>query len=198
VTEILHFCFGKAGKMHVRSLCVIASIAALAMAGVSWTDGFFNATLTGTVDIPIGNYVITNTIPNPFTSVNLTMTLDSNPYPLDTSDTSLITGTGEFHISATATDLTFDTANANNSNPADLQFVNSGNLSERYTIGFNGAPGFEAGFSDLEVIIAEATLPTVFGVIVPEPSMTGIAGLGCLAALRWRRRADLRRASHPS
>ena len=89
---------------------------------VNRTFGIPSATLTGTVDVPLGNYVIQNETPNPFTDVNLTLTVNAFPYSLTYALTDLVDGTGQFFVDATPTTLTFSTANGDGSNPADLVF----------------------------------------------------------------------------
>jgi hypothetical protein len=90
----------------------------------SITDGVADATanLTGTLDIPVGNYTIQNSSASPFTSVNLTLTVLGTPYIVDNVLTGIIRGTGQFFVDAGSTTLTFSTANSNVSNPADLEF----------------------------------------------------------------------------
>jgi hypothetical protein len=132
---------------------------------------FGNASLTGTVDVPIGNYTIMNETPNPFTAVDLTLTVNGTPFGLTHALTGLIRGTGQFFIEATSTTLTFSTANANGSNPADLIF--SDNLDtqsiNKYGIGYNGHPGFEVGDTAAGSVIVDAMFPAVFGVSAVSP-----------------------------
>ena len=88
---------------------------------LSFTGGG-TASLVGTVDLPLGNYTIMNGAPDPFTAVNLILTVNGTPFSLVQANTSLITGTGQFLINANASTLIFNTANANAGNPADLRF----------------------------------------------------------------------------
>jgi hypothetical protein len=153
----------------------------------SWNDGANTASLVGTVSLPQGSYTITNGTPNPFTAVNLTLTANAVSYALDQANTSLVFGTGEFHISATASTLTFDTANANGSNPADLRFTSSVS-SDRYAIGYDGNPGFQLASTSTASVEASQSFPTVFGVAVPEPTLAAPILLTLLAAHTGRRR----------
>jgi hypothetical protein len=105
----------------------------------SWTDGVGTASLVGTVDVALGNYTIMNGGVDPFMNVNLTLTLNGDPLFLDHADTSLIFGTGQFFIDATLSSLTFDTANADGSNPADLRFYDVTNTT-LYVIDSDAAP----------------------------------------------------------
>jgi hypothetical protein len=157
------------------------------------TDGTEQATLTGTVSIPEGNYILMAGDASPFTSVNLTMTLDGTPYGLDLVLTSLIQGTGEFIIDATPTGLTFDTANADAYDSADLTFSDNpdSQSGDRYAIGYDAVPGFEAAYTDTAGFYTPTTQPIVFGAAVPEPSALGLLALGTIATIvcraRWRR-----------
>jgi len=140
----------------------------------SWTDGVGTASLVGTVDVALGNYTIMNGGVDPFMNVNLTLTLNGDPLFLDHADTSLIFGTGQFFIDATLSSLTFDTANADGSNPADLRFYDVTNTT-LYVIGSDAAPGFERGLSPTDSVIANVTFPVVFGTAansVPETGST--------------------------
>ena len=128
----------------------------------SWTDGIGTANLVGTVDVPLGNYTIMNGGADPFTNVSLTLTLNGISAFLDHADTSLIFGSGQFFIDATLSSLTFDTANADESNPADLRFYDATNTT-LYVTGSNGNPGFEAGYSQTDGVVANLSFPVVFG-----------------------------------
>jgi hypothetical protein len=75
---------------------------------LSFTGGG-TASLVGTVDLPLGNYTIMNGAPNPFTAINLTLTVNGTPFSLVQADLSLITGTGQFLIDANASTLIFNT-----------------------------------------------------------------------------------------
>ena len=155
----------------------------------AWTDGFGNASLTGTVDLPIGSYAIMNGTPNPFTAVALTLTVNGTPFSLTHALTGVIKGTGQFLVEATPTTLTFDTANAGGSNPADLVFSDTTVLyaNNFYGIGYNGHPGFEVAYTDAGNVIADLAFPIVFG-IIPEPSTLALAGLGAALMIARRRR----------
>ena len=156
-----------------------------------FSDGPTNATLTGTLELPLGSYTIMDRAPSPFAAVNLTLTVNGVSYSLHNALTDVIFGTGQFFIEATADSLIFNTANADGSNPADLVF--SDNLDpqahNRYAIGWNGAPGFEVAYTEAGDLAVPATFPTVFAV-VPEPStMTLLAtAMGLLATRTVRRR----------
>ena len=155
----------------------------------SWSSGSDNASLVGTVDVPIGSYTINSTgTPNPFTNVNLTLTVNSNPFTLDAADTSQISGTGQFLVNATSSTLTFNTANANGSNLAFLLFVNSstGFSDPFYSIGSDNSPGFEIAVGTSPNVLASVSFPVTFGTAqtaqqVPEPS--SLFGLGVLGTL---------------
>lgn len=151
----------------------------------SWTDGVGIASLAGTVDVPIGSYAISNGAPNPFTAVNLTLTVNGTPFSLDFADTSMIFGSGSFFIDATGSNLNF-TASGNGSNPADLAFKSSVSTA-LYGIGSDGNPAFEVAYTSAGDVIGSTSWPTTFGV-VPESSSLALAGLGAALVLIRRRR----------
>ena len=170
-------------------LTPVAATAVTFTVNRSWSQSGNNASLVGTVDVPIGSYTIQDGTPNPFTNVNLTLTVNSNPFTLNTADTSFIYGTGQFLVNATSSTLTFNTANANGGNPADLSFVNSstGLVDPLYAIGSDGNPGFEGAVGRLLEVVAPVSLPVTFGTAqaqqVPEPtSILGLLALGTLGA----------------
>jgi hypothetical protein len=147
------------------------------------------ATLVGTVDVPLGHYVIQHEIPNPFTAVNLTLTVNATSYNLTNAFTDKIFGIGRFVIDATPATLTFS-ASGNGAFPADLAFSDNEDpdATNRYAIGSNGAPMFEAAITDAGIVAADVSFPVVFGTIIPEPSslvllVLAMVGLG----LWWRR-----------
>lgn len=156
----------------------------------SFTDGINTSTLVGTVSIPVGNYTIQNSSASPFTSVNLTLTVAGTPYTVDNALTAGIFGTGQFMINASPTSLTFNTANFNASNPADLTFSQTTMASGgEYFIGSDGDPHFEAAYTGSAYILSSAvTFPTVFGTAVPEPTTLALAGLGAVTAFVVARR----------
>jgi hypothetical protein len=169
-------------------LTPVAATAVTFTVNRSWSQSGNNASLVGTVDVPIGSYTIQNGTPNPFTNVNLTLTVNSNPFTLNTADTSLIYGTGQFLVNATSSTLTFNTANADGGNPADLTFVNSftGLSAPRYVIGSDGALGFEIAIDTSPDVVAFLAFPVTFGTVqtvqqVPEPA--SLFGLGVLGTL---------------
>ena len=150
----------------------------------SWST----ATLIGPLEIPMGNYIIQNQGPSPFTSVNLTLTVNGTPYAVNNVHTDLIYGTGAFTIDAGPIALIFD-ASGDGSNPADLVFSDSPiNIDNRYAIGANGDPGFEIGFTDAgSVVQTGLTFPLTFAV-VPEPTTFALLGVVSLALVMARRR----------
>ena len=156
----------------------------------SWSNGSDNASLVGTVDVPIGSYTINSTgTPNPFTNVNLTLTVNGNPFTLDAANTLLLSGTGQFLVNATSSTLTFNTANADESNHAFLAFVDSstGLTGLLYGIASQNVSA-EVGGSTLVSVFAQLTFPVTFGTVqtaqqVPEPaSLFGLGVLGTLGA----------------
>lgn len=154
---------------------------------LSFTGGG-TASLVGTVDLPLGNYTIMNGAPDPFTAVNLTLTVNGTPYSLVQADTSLIHGTGQFLINANASTLIFNTANTDGKNPADLTF-RTASTNDRYIIGSDFTPAFEAAYTSAgDVLNTNITFPTQFGTIVPEPSTLILFSFAAGAFLMLRRR----------
>ncbi|MCA2618528.1 MULTISPECIES: PEP-CTERM sorting domain-containing protein [unclassified Microcystis] len=169
-------------------LTPVAATAVTFTVNRSWSESGNNASLVGTVDVPVGSYTIQNGTPNPFTNVNLTLTVNSNPFTLNTANTSNISGTGQFLVNATSSTLTFNTANADGSNPADLAFLNSstGFGGPFYVIGTDGDPGFEIAINTSPNVAASVALSVTFGTVqqvqqVPEPA--SLFGLGVLSTL---------------
>ncbi|NCQ96525.1 MAG: PEP-CTERM sorting domain-containing protein [Microcystis wesenbergii Mw_QC_S_20081001_S30D] len=169
-------------------LTPVAATAVTFTVNRSWS-GSATASLVGTVDVPVGSYTIQNGTPNPFTNVNLILTVNGNPFPvLNAANTSGISGTGQFLVNATSSTLTFNTANANGSNAANLAFVNSstGLGGPLYAIGFDSIPGFEVAFGTTPNVLASVAFPVTFGTVqqvqqVPEPA--SLFGLGVLSTL---------------
>ena len=151
-----------ASVLAALTIIVIASSARAITYQVNQSWGGGTATLVGTVDVAIGNYTIMNGGAAPFTNVMLTLTVNGTPFILDHADTSQIVGTGEFIIDATITSLTFDTANSDAGNPADLNFYDSINTN-RYVLGSNGNPHFEAGYTTAGVVLDDISFPFLFG-----------------------------------
>jgi hypothetical protein len=170
-------------------LTPVAATAVTFTVNRSWSESGNNASLVGTVDVPVGSYTIQNGTPNPFTNVNLILTVNGNPFPvLNAADTSNISGTGQFLVNATSSTLTFNTANADGTNRANLAFVNSstGFGGPLYGIGTDGNPGFEIAINTSPEVAASVAFPVTFGTVqqvqqVPEPA--SLFGLGVLSTL---------------
>jgi hypothetical protein len=179
-------------------LTPVAATAVTFTVNRSWSNGSNNASLVGTVDVPIGSYTINSTgTPNPFTNVNLTLTVNGTPFTLDTVviPSGSISGTGQFLVNATSSTLTFNT-NVSGFNAARVRFQNSGNPfgNRWYEIGtfldfftfqlvnFEGSIA-SPGFTE---VVASVSLPVTFGTAqtaqqVPEPA--SLFGLGVLGTL---------------
>jgi hypothetical protein len=167
------------------------AIANLYTVNRAWSGSGGNATLTGTLDIPMGSYTLMNQPPSPFFAVDLTLTVNGTPYAVNNVLTHSIRGTGQFSVVASSTALIFS-ANGDGSNPASLVF--SDNLQpyadNRYVIGSNGDPAFEVAYTYAGDVLANVapSFPVEFGVVIPEPSALALAGLGAAALLIARRR----------
>jgi Dockerin type I domain len=151
-----------ASVLAALTIVMIASSAQAITYQVNQSWGGGTATLVGTVDVALGNYTIMNGGAHPFMNVMLTLTVNGTPFTLDHANTSQIFGTAEFFIDATMTSLTFDTANSNAGNPADLNFYDSIDTN-RYVVGSNGNPHFEAAYTTAGAVIADISLPFLFG-----------------------------------
>jgi hypothetical protein len=157
----------------------------------SFTDGSSSASLTGTVNIPLGSYTIdANSSAWPFTAVNLTLTVNGTPYNLNQAlpVTYCMGGTGQFFIDATPTTLTFN-VNADGPDYADLTFSDTSDTTlyyNQYIIGWDYYPGFELASPIGDSVGADVTFTTVFGTAVPEPTTNGcfLLGLGALACFQ--------------
>jgi hypothetical protein len=155
----------------------------------TFSEGLLTTTLAGTVSVPLGNYVIENGAPNPFSDLNLTLTMDGDSHPLTYALTGLISGSGQFVVDATATSLVF-TASGDGSNPADLVFSDSTDLMGpiRYAIGSDSDPAFEAAYAGFDYAVAVVQFPVIFGIAIPEPASALMLVMGMLAAGTCRRR----------
>jgi hypothetical protein len=178
-------------------LIIVAATLGLVAPSATMAELYFvhrvwsNATLTGTLELPMGNYTITNRIPAPFTAINLTLSVNGSPIVLFTNaSTQSISGTGQFFINANSTTLTFSTAHGDGTNPADLAFVNTGgvNVVPRYAIGTDGAPSFEVAYYTGGSPLGAVTFPTVFGILIPEPSTVTLGAVGVATLMIARRR----------
>jgi hypothetical protein len=85
------------------------------------------------------------------------------PVHLNHPDTSLIFGTGQFLIFANGLSLTFDSANGDGFNPADLLFRDATNM-DYYGIGSDGLPHFQTGIIGGNTVLdSSISFPNRFG-----------------------------------
>jgi hypothetical protein len=178
--------------LAASATCLLAPSHALAViyqVDRSFPGGPNFVSLAGTVDVPLGSYTIMNKGPSPFTSVDLTLTVNGISYSVNYVFTDFISGSGEFLIDATATSLTFNTANANGQNPADLVFsANSSAVfaTDRYSIGGDSGGSFEGVVTGAGNRSEGIGFPTEWGVaVVPEPSIVNFLAIP-LAFLGFR------------
>ena len=157
-------------------------------------DSPSSATLTGTLDIPLGSYTVdANSSAWPFTAVDLTLTVDGTPYNLNQAlpIADSIGAAGEFSINATPTTLTFNVIA-----DTDLFFSDtSGN--NQYFIGWDSYPGYEVASTETAWVGAPVTFgadPIVFGTaVVPEPGsfmLTAVGFVGLYLVRRFSRKAS--------
>jgi hypothetical protein len=170
------------------SLVASNSLAVVYRVDRSFSSGMSTATLKGTVSLPEGYYDIQNSTPNPFTAVNLTLTVDASSYHLTHALTDVITGTGQFLIDASPTELKF-VASGDAGNPADLVFSDNLNPNSfnRYSIGSNGNPEFQVAHTEEGSVFGDVRFPDVFGTAIPEPSSIALIGVAMLVGGGRRR-----------
>ena len=89
-------------------LTPVAATAVTFTVNRSWSESGNNASLVGTVDVPVGSYTIQNGTPNPFTNVNLTLTLNGNAVTLNAVDLTDTLAPAQFLVNATSSVLTFN------------------------------------------------------------------------------------------
>jgi hypothetical protein len=171
----------------VAVLCVPLTAKAVVY---SVNRSFQTSTLTGTVSIPTGSYLIQNQGASPFTNVDLSLTVNGISHHLVNAVTDNIHGTGQFSIDATPTTLTFTAATADGFNPADLTFADTtasvGN-NNRYGIG-RDVSAFESSVTEIgEFAVHGVTFPVAFGTAIPEPSTLLLLCTGAIVALPRRR-----------
>jgi len=181
-------------------LTPVAAMAVTFNVNRSWSQGTNNASLVGTVDVPVGSYTIQNGSPNPFTNVNLTLTINGNAVTLNAV---ALTNTNtsapaQFLVNATSSVLTFnpDVSGCSSVCLSRLGFIDSsqGLSGPFYLIGSTSSLGSsqnqEQGFipSPFTSVISSPNFPVTFGTAqqqpptsVPEPTATvGLLGLGLL------------------
>jgi hypothetical protein len=164
----------------------------------SWSQGSDTASLVGTVDVPVGSYTIQNGTPNPFTNVNLTLTVNGNAVTLNAVDINDTFAPAQFLVNATSSVLTFnaDISGCSSNCSPSLEFINSsqGLSGPLYRIeskvSFGSSESIEQGViqSPFTIVESSTNFPVTFGTAqqqpptsVPEPTATvGLLGLGLL------------------
>ncbi|TRU30456.1 MAG: PEP-CTERM sorting domain-containing protein [Microcystis aeruginosa Ma_QC_B_20070730_S2] len=184
---------------------MLTPVAAMAIPAVttfnvnrSWSGGGGTASLVGTVDVPVGSYTIQNGTPNPFTNVNLTLTVNGNAVTLNAVSVAATAAPAQFLVDATSSVLTFnaDVSGCSSNCESLLKFIDSsqGLSGPLYFIGSEASFGFvgsrEQGViqSPFTSVVSSPNFPLTFGTAqqqpptsVPEPTATvGLLGLGLL------------------
>ena len=84
-------------------MLIVTATLGLVAPSATMADTYFvqrawsNATLTGTMELPMGNYTITNRIPAPFTSIHLTLSVNGSQIALFTNAlTTILAGLASF------------------------------------------------------------------------------------------------------
>jgi hypothetical protein len=179
-------------------LTPVAAMAVTFNVNRSWSQGSDTASLVGTVDVPVGSYTIQNGTPNPFTNVNLTLTLNGNAVTLNAVDLTDTLAPAQFLVNATSSVLTFnaDISGCSDDCKSELEFINSsqGTSGPFYRIRlvsfFGVSESTEQGVirSPFTNVVSSPNFPVTFGTAqqqpptsVPEPTATvGLLGLGLL------------------
>jgi hypothetical protein len=188
-------------------LTPVAAMAVTFNVNRSWSSFGNNASLVGTVDVPVGSYTIQNGSPNPFTNVNLTLTINGNPVTLNAVALTNTSAPAQFLVNATSSVLTFnpDVSGCSYICLSRLEFIDSSqgqvnapfySIESGKTIS-SPVPPFglitvnrEQGFIQSlgTIVISSTNFPVTFGTAqqqpptsVPEPTATvGLLGLGLL------------------
>jgi hypothetical protein len=179
-------------------LTPVAAMAVTFNVNRSWSQESDTASLVGTVDVPLGSYTIQNGTPNPFTNVNLTLTVNGNAVTLNAVDINNTFAPAQFLVNATSSVLTFnaDISGCSDDCKSELEFINSsqGTSGPFYRIRlvsfFGVSESTEQGVirSPFTNVVSSPNFPVTFGTAqqqpptsVPEPTATvGLLGLGLL------------------
>jgi hypothetical protein len=179
-------------------LTPVAAMAVTFNVNRSWSQGSDTASLVGTVDVPLGSYTIQNGTPNPFTNVNLTLTVNGNAVTLNAVDINNTFAPAQFLVNATSSVLTFnaDISGCSDDCESELEFINSsqgtsGPFYRIQSVSFFGvSESTERGViqSPFTIVVSSTNFPVTFGTAqqqpptsVPEPTATvGLLGLGLL------------------
>jgi hypothetical protein len=180
-------------------LTPVAAMAVTFNVNRSWSQGSDTASLVGTVDVPLGSYTIQNGTPNPFTNVNLTLTVNGNAVTLNAVDINNTFAPAQFLVNATSSVLTFnaDISGCSSDCSSSLEFINSSQGQANgpiYSIesvsDLGSISSEERGViqSPFTIVVSSTNFPVTFGTAqqqpptsVPEPTATvGLLGLGLL------------------
>jgi hypothetical protein len=126
------------------------------------------ASLTGTVNIPDGVYVLDKNSPSPFSAVNLTLTMNADGETLAIAMTEVytrISGNAKVIIRADGHQLTFQhTGNASSTDAAVVQFWDAGDLA-CYALGQDIVVDSQMAFCAGSFVVDKIVFPQVLGVV---------------------------------
>ena len=179
--------------LSVVSACVVVSAGASRASALTYSvnqlisDGITSATVTGTIDVALGDYTFTDG-DSPFSSVNLLLTIGASTYDLNAAGVTG-DGTGQLFVSATSGFLTL------NATPSvELMFFKFGEFGAYQIIHGSTTEHMVIG-SDF--VSAAVTLPMVLGTAsggtgVPDGSATVLLLGGALMIVGCIRRRGRR------
>ncbi|MEA5576090.1 hypothetical protein [Anabaena sp. UHCC 0451] len=141
----------------------------------SWTGSFAGngnvATLTGTVDIPVGNYTRNNgNQSSPFTGVNLTLNINGVSDALNASSLNIVNTLASYFINVSSADIKISTSGASGAGSNYLLFTST-STSSRVLFGSDANPAFVFGsLSSGTLAVTDSSFPLTLGTVAPTPT----------------------------